>query len=692
MKPVKYIRFSVLVLPLLFLWIGLNFNLAKFGNDPNYVYLVNALAICDGKSVGYIDHPGTTVIQIGAATIAVQHLISNPENESLVQHVLKDSHAFVVGIRNVLLFLNAIGLFLLGWLAIKKTGSVWIAILLQAFTLITTNTLDHAWTKISPEPFLFFLTSIYVIVILYFYAEKNINNWKYVLIFALLSGAGLATKATFLPVAVFPFVVLPTLKKKFVYLAGIIPSFVLFTIPIIPEYKNMYFWFRNLSSHSGIYGHGEKGFIDLNTYFPNILKIIENNFIFATVFFIVVLIVLPALFHFFKNKRPMSREALILTGLVISSALGVLMVAKHYHANHYLIPELQLTGISAFFILKIALKAKLPEKAKKLVFPAVTVTLILFLAWKQPPVIKYIDEGYRITNEEMETTNAILENDYPGYNRIYYYPNSLNPYSALNFGDVYCKRQFLPQIKELFNNVFFYHSFEKRIKNWNAEIKPAELVELYGNKILLTGGPHNEQEAAEISRNGFPLKNIYKGRIQTIYVLDTLRFNQLSDGVDSNTDEIFYSDMEHVSSDNQYILGINGERTGNAGLRSQEKSRSGNYSVKLDESVEFALEYLLTGLEPGAEYEVEIWRNAQNNSGRLVVSSTDARLFYRAQTDYARTDEKGWQLLRINFTATPEMEGETFKIYIWNLDKQVGYFDDFAIRKLSGKPVETTVK
>ncbi len=690
MKPEKLSRFSILILPLLFLWIGLNFNLAKFGNDPNYVYLVNALAICDGKSVGYIDHPGTTVIQIGAATIAVQHLFSNPENEPLVQHVLKDSHAFVVGIRNVLLFLNAIGLFLLGWLAFKKTGSVWIAIMLQAFTFITTNTLDHAWTKISPEPFLYFLTCIYVIAILYFYTEKNFNSWKYVVIFALLSGAGLATKATFLPVAVFPFIVLPTLKKKFVYLAGIIPAFVLFTIPIIPEYKNMYFWFRNLSSHSGIYGHGEKGFIDFNTYFPNILRIIENNFIFALVLFIGVLIVLPAVFQFLKNKKPMSREKLILTGLVISSFLGVLMVAKHYHANHYLIPVLQLTGISVFFILKIALKAKLPEMTKKLAFAAVTVVLILFLAWKQPPIIKYIDKGYQITNEEMETTNTMLENDYPGYTRIYYYPNSLNQYSALNFGDVYCKRQFLPQIKELYNNVFFYHSFEKRIKNWNAEIKPAELIELYGNKILLTGGPHNEQEAAEISRNGFPLNNIYKGRIQTIYVLDTLRFNQFSEGMGSHTDEIFYCDMEHVSSDNQFILGKNGESVGNARLRSQEKSRSGNYSVKLDETVEFVLEYLLTDLEQGADYEVEVWRNAGNNSGRLVVSSSDAKLFYRAQTDFARTDENGWQLLRINFTAAPELQGETLKVYLWNIDKQVGYFDDFVIRKLSGSLGETT--
>jgi hypothetical protein len=100
------------------------------------------------------------------------------------------------------------------------------------------------------------------------------------------------------------------------------------------------------------------------------------------------------------------------------------------------------------------------------------------------------------------------------------------------------------------------------------------------------------------------------------------------------------------------------------------------------------MEYLLTNLEPGAEYEVEVWRNADNNSGRLVVSSSDARLFYRAQTDYALTDENGWQLLRINFTATPEMEGETLKVYLWNIDKKVGYFDDLVVRKLSNSRIE----
>ncbi len=677
----KYLKYITLIIPAIFLWTGLNFTLAKFGNDPNYVYLLNALAICNGKDVGYTDHPGTTVIQTGAVAVAALNAVSNPENKPLAQHVLTDPHKFVMGIRNVLLFLNAIGLILLGWLAFKKTGSVWIALLLQASVFITANTLDHVWTKISPEPFLFFLTNIYTIAILFYYYKKKKNSWKYVVVFSLLAGAGLATKVTFLPLIVLPFVVIRSVKKKFLYLAGIIPSFVLFTIPIISEYENMYYWLRDLTTHSGIYGHGEKGFIDFNTYFPNIIRIIENNLIFAVVLFTGFLIVLPRIILSMAGKKALSLEIRYLSGLVASMALGVLMVAKHYHSNHYLIPVLLLTGISVFFILTILLNTKLPERIKKMVWPVVTTGLILFLVWKQPLALNYIEYGYQITNEEMDRTNAMIESEYSDYTRIYYYPNSLNPYSALNFGDVYCKRQYLPLLKKLYPNTFFYHSFEKKIQNWNTEIQLSELVNIYGNKVMLTGGPFDENEVKEISNSGFPLHNIYKGRIQRIYVLDTFRFNELIRSVEKNLEEVLYCDMEQVSSDNQFIMSAKGEKIGRSFLRTQEKARSGNHSVKLDETTEYALEYRLTGLKQGEEYEVEVWRNAANDSGRLVVSSSDARLFYQAQSDFAITGKNGWQLLRINFTVTPEIQDETLKVYLWNKDKKTGYFDDFAIRK-----------
>ncbi|HDR50522.1 MAG TPA: hypothetical protein ENN90_02720, partial [Mariniphaga anaerophila] len=495
----KYLRYTVILIPALFLWAGLNMHLAKFANDPQYVYLLNSAAMCDGKNVGYIDHPGTTVMQIGSGTIFVKHSFSNPEKLNVAEHVLTSPHKFIVSIRNVLLFLNVIGLFFLGWMAVKKTGSVWIALLLQAFTFISANTLDHVWTKVSPEPLLFFITCIYVIAILCFYTDKEKNSWKWVIVFALITGSGLATKATFLPLVVFPLFIISEVKKKIVYLASLIPAFVLFTIPIIPEYKHMYYWFRDLISHSGIYGHGEKGVIDASTYFPNILKIMLNNTVFAVVFIAGASVVTYLLVQYYKNKKPVKQEVKILAGLVASSAAGILMVAKHYHSNHYLIPVLLLTGVSLYFMLKIVLVKVRIRHLQKFLWPSLFLVLVLFLAWKLPPKMKYINEGYRLTNEEMDATQSMIESDFPDYTKIYYYPVSLNKFSALNFGDVYTQRRLLDTIKKLYPDVYFYNSIEKSIQNWNAQTNPDDLIYKHGNKIMLVGGPRGEAEAAEIT-------------------------------------------------------------------------------------------------------------------------------------------------------------------------------------------------
>lgn len=670
-------KYSVLILPVIFFWAGLNLHLAKYGNDPNYVYLVNSAAICNGKTVGYIDHPGTPVMQVGALTILVKHSFYNPENESLTTHFLKDPHIFLVSIRNVLLFLNAIILFSLGWLGLKKSGSVWVGLLLQASTLITANTLDHIWTKVSPEPFLFFITGIFVIAILYYYSTENKNSIKYVLAFSFISGAGLATKATFLPLTVFAFIVLPTFKKKFIYLAGILPAFVLFTIPIIPEYEDMYYWFRDLTSHSGIYGHGEKGFIDFSTYFPNILQIAFNNPVFSAVLIAATVLLLVRFIKVKFRTKSLTWNDQFLAGLVASSIFGVLMVAKHYHVNHYLIPELLLTGITVFFIVKtLSLKAKM----EFFTFSVLAVGFIVYVFFKQPSRIEYIDNGYQITNEEMDSTHAMVKNDFADFTKIYYYPNSLNIYSALNFGDVYTKRRMLPEIKSVHGDIYFYHSIENVIKNWNTEVYLEDLLKKHGNKIILIGGPRDEAEVQKMWNTGFPLTEVYKGRLQAIYTLDSVAYKSIISNKSVN-EEFVECDFESLSADVKQFLFSNGQKTGNSNLRSDDEARSGKYSIVLKESVEFAHEYKIHEVNAGDEFEITTWRKPADITGLLVAAAEDSRFYYKSQNEVVQKDENGWGLLKMKIEIPPEMDGKLLKIYLWNKEKETIYFDDFVISK-----------
>ncbi|SHF73852.1 hypothetical protein SAMN05444274_10872 [Mariniphaga anaerophila] len=678
MKLAKYLRYCILLIPVVFLWGGFHITHAKYGNDPNYVYLANATAICDGQSVGYIDHPGTTVMQIGALTISFKHLFSNPENVDLVTNVLKNPLKFMDAIQYVLVVLNSLVLLLLGWIAYKKTRSLWAALLLQATTLISANTLDHIWTKVEPEPLLFFITCIYVITILYFTASENKSSYKFVFLFALITGFGLATKATFLPLVLFPLILFKGVKKKMIFSGSTVLSFLLFIIPAIPEYKHMYFWFRNLINRTGKYGHGEKGLIDFSSYFHNMLEIFKNN----PIFFVVTVIgVLSVVLYYIKRAESKklnkdNSDVRILIGLVASSILGVLIVSKHYivHPNHYLIPVLLLTGITILFILKVL---TIPQK---IVLPVMTISLLLFLSFRQPGKIEYADYGYKITNEEIDSTELMLTKNYADYTRIYYYPYSLNKFSALNFGDVYTKNKMLPYLKELYPNTYFYNSHYDFFQHWNAEILLEDIIQLNSSKIILVGGPMDEKLAEEMTEKGFPLKKIYKGRIQAVYELDTLAYQQIARK--KTTEEIASCGFETVDK-NQTFSGLNNELFGSALSRTNEVAKSGQYSIKMDSNTEFAMEYLMDSLKRDELYEVKIWRKSDNNSARLVIGSTAPNVFYKSQNDYITSSGDGWDLLRINFQVTSEMEKTSLKVYLWNKDKKQAYFDDLSIERVS---------
>ena len=680
LKKSSLVKFSIIIIPVIFYLAGSNLEKQKFGNDPNYVYLMNAVGLCTGNGVGYIDHPGTTVIQISALTIIIKHAVYNPNHESLMQHFLKDPHAFSLAIQYVFLIMNTLILLLLGWVALKKTKLIWVALFFQASVFITINLLDHIWAKISPAPILFFITNLFIILTLYFYTDPNKSRWRYVIFYALVIGAGIVTKATFVPLAFLPFIIIPTIKRKLFYALAIIPSFVLFSIPIIPEYETMYYWFKRLGSHSGIYGHGESGFIDWHIFFPNILKILVNNPIFAILFLAGLTIIILSFFRYFKYKKKPNDDITILFGLVVSCGTGILLVAKHYQSNHYLIPELLLTGIMFYFIFKILFSDYSKETLTKYIGPSITIILIAFLIIKQPAKIKYINDGYKKTNIESDTFFTMLDRDFSEYTKIVYYPVSINLYSALNFGNVYSKQKMLPNLKKLYGDVYFLNTTTGTFQNWTTDISIEDIIQKNGKKVILVSGPRNEAEAKDLDEIGFPVQTIYKGRIQSIYILDTIKYAYLQSLKADDMASKVICDMESTNSNGSILLGSNNEEFGNAKVRTNEVARSGIYSVKMDENTKYATEYILKNLKEGDNYEVEVWRKSKENSGKLVVSSNDAKLFYKTQTNVSKTDENGWEQLKIEFTITPQLLHESLKIYLMNNDEKLVYFDDLSIK------------
>lgn len=677
-----YIGLLTLFIPIIFLTVGSQQNRARFANDPEYIYLVNALAICQGKSVGHIDNPGTTVMQLEAAVIWITHLANNSDAQSLTDHVLDSPDLFVGNTRIVIMVLNALMILLLGYVTFRKTGLIGAALLLQLNVFFSENMLDHAWTKISPEPMLVLASLAFLLVIIFHLHDSNPNRFKYVWLYAITIGFGLGTKATFLPLVIFPFIILSGWKKKFLYAGSLPLSFVLFTIPAIPEYENMFHWFVRLIRNTGKYGQGSAGFIDTDTYFPNIIKILTTNQIFTLILtfsiFLVILISIVKLF----SKQPLQNSLWFksLIGLQASSIFGVLLVAKQYNANHYLIPVLLLSSLMLIVSIKLIATRLNYTRNGNPIFAAFLV-LAIFLLVKRPAQIQYANEGYRITNLEMDTTQLFINQKYPDHKIIHFYPFSLNKFSALNFGDVYTKRKILPFLKEKYPDSWFYDFYDNRLANWQAEILATDITTFIGNKVLFTGMPKNEDEINILAERGIPLHTIYHGRIMAIYELDTTRYFQKLEESHADTIIVTSCSAERLSEDGEYIEESEGERFGGAWIRSHEAARSGKYSFKIEPQTEYAIDYKLDTLFTDSEYEISIWRKSEDLWPLFVVTASDASVFYKAERDYLLIDEQGWQLIRIKFRPTENMTRD-FKIFIWNRKKNIAFFDDLTIRRI----------
>lgn len=680
LKP-AIIKCVIIILPLVFLWSGFSFERNNFPNDPEYIYLMNELCICDGQSVGHIDNPGTTLMQIGAGTIAAKHLISNPDNDTMVEQVLKNPDVYIEATRKVIVILNALLLVFLGWIVFRKTGSAWVALLIQISTFLSVYILDTIWGKLSPEPLLFFMTGLYVSLVFLFYHDENKKHWKYVILFALITGAGLATKATFLPLFILPLFILPSIKRKLFYLLGIVPAFVLFTIPAIPEYDRMFFWFRDMIGHSGIYGSGEEGMIDTKTYFPNILRIL-SFFPGFTVILVTGISTLSAVF-FSGKRRIVAEELKILAGLLVTSVVGILLVAKHYGGNHYLIPVLLLSGLTLFILVKIAEELFDFKAIKTYLVPVMVSVFAVFIIWNHPGQMIISNKQYKEASVEIDSANLWVSQNYGQYTHVNFYIYSINKFTGLKFGNDFAKGKLLSHLKRMFPKTYFYELSSNSYYNWNLKTSLSDIVETNGNKILLMNGPADSMQVAEMEKLGFPLVNVYKGKAQNIFILDTLKYTPPAEDKNQQIDSTICFNAETYSADGKFFTGSNAEIFGPVNALSTEEYRSVSHSIKLDDSNPFALDFSLKNVKPGEIYQVEVWRKSDTSRGFLVLTTEDPNILYMAQKDAVIFDEKGWELLRIKIEIDGKLDGKNLKLYLWNPEKKIAYFDDLCIKKFT---------
>jgi MFS family permease len=495
-KKRRYLFF--LILPLLLVVTAVYLNDARgpywlgTNSDPEYVYLLNASNMADLKKVGHIDHPGTTVQVLGAAIIQIVHFFNFSSKHDLHTDVLKRPEYYLKTINTVMVALNALMLLILGAAAYKLTRDIWLSLWLQLALFFSGILLAFGLTRVSPEPLLLFAALLLsMLLIIFAHSKSYLRPQPYLLLmFALVTGFGIVTKITFLPILMIPFLILPRWKNKILYLLAVFGSIIIFTLPIIGMYNKFLHWIFRLLTYKGGYGTGERGLIDLQLYLKSIKHLLTGNPFFSLVLAISIAVLITGLVIPKTRKLSLRNPYFKLSAAVAATQLlGLVMVGKHA-ANHYLMPVLSLSGILLFFVF-FYLKGILhhfnfnirPLKISFFIFAG-----FVFVLFNPILQVKKLANYRNYLKKKSLAVYHEVNTNYKDYAKIYYYGSS-SPQYALKFGNDLARNYHADTLQKIYKDVYFYDIIKKDFFNfsYNQRVPLGIIQANYGNKIIFQG-------------------------------------------------------------------------------------------------------------------------------------------------------------------------------------------------------------
>ena len=282
-----YANVGLFAVPLLFLilsWYNLSIQgpfYSFYNIDPSYAYLFNGFELLHFHAPGHVDHPGTTTQLFMAAVIFIQWLftvgscfLSQQPIPSLDHLFFTQPDAFLYTGAISLAFINSV---LFAFVSYKLWGHAKNLAVILAFQLglFLFFPVVQTFSMFTPEPMLLtgvLLLNLALLPIL-FNAELK-NEPKYAHYFGWALGFGMATKVTFLPLALFLFFYPAALRKNLLKFAVV--SFLICTFPIWGRYLNMLKWLFKIAFHQGHYGSGAIGLVDNAKIIDNLTLIINQ--------------------------------------------------------------------------------------------------------------------------------------------------------------------------------------------------------------------------------------------------------------------------------------------------------------------------------------------------------------------------------------------------------------------------------
>jgi hypothetical protein len=689
-KKLNILILSILPITLIFIGFLLKNEIGSYyllSVDPEYCYLFNGLNIAHLSFPWHVDHPGTPLQVLIAIVIRIVHLFHN-NNIHLDKDLFNNPELYLSAIINTILMLQGIVLFTTGHIIYKRSNNLLTAIFFQ-YTPFVSFSILYLLGAILVEQLLIIIVICLILIVFLYLKNENFKQKlidKYLILFSIIIGLGMATKIIFFPLLFIPLMLLPGIKKKVLYLILTIISFVLFAFPILNRLGYFRDWIVNLFMHSGFYGNGPKTVIETGTFISNLKIIFTTDIFFTIVFFAIILGCVLYLLPFLKVKKKNDRQLKCLVGVAIAMILIILLVAKHYNYR-YLMSALLLMTLGIYLLISIYTRQIYFLKKKYIVLPLIIVLLGYVFHFEVKKIFSAYLYQKRI-NESYYNTINIIEKNYKNSPTLILANYMGTPYKeyGLFFGTAWCgekmRNYYSSTLIDLYPYTYIYHGWNNLFNYWNNSYSYIDLLKKYRNIILFSGNPEFEKS---LNSKFFGINRQKDTKINKVFFNDktnesiyTIKYDTLY-----NREKIVYScDAEKTDSSKNKFIGGDSLIFENGYTQSSEKHRSGNYSVKLTKDNPYAMTSYISEIKNGEHYKISVWiyNNGNSNAG-IIITSKDSVSYYQFQTESTVTIGD-WKKIEFDFTATQLLNNQDIKLGCLNNNKDLpAYFDDLLIQK-----------
>ena len=461
--------------------------------DPEYFHLMSGIAFSRFHlDATYIAHPGTPIQIVVAISAWFNYLISGSDN--MLIDVAKNPEQYIFAAN---LLFNIILMFIIYWTGRKTallTQNINAAFLLQLGFFISFN-LVRVTGRLLPEGFMLLPIAVLIILTLrYLYEDiPKEKQKKQLILFSIVIGWGVATKLSFAPFVLVPFIIFRGTKNKIYLILFSIVSFLIIAFPVPFHLNKFIHWVSNMSVHTGKWGHGPSGFMDFSQ-FPHRLKLLYNFnswlFIFMAILFIETIWLLKS-----RNKDPFLKRYLRVSFAFLAGAFFfVFLICKHF-VPHYLIPAILLNG---FFILLIIIPLVKITGIKRFYFAGVlagivfTITTFTHFSVDRFPSVVSQQKKICAFNEKINENDLLIISGY----------YSGTPFKEFSLaGGIFLSgpamKTFTRPLKSVYPNTYLFYDWTEKFFHW-TEYSGTKVLLIKNQPIYIYTGKEKEADLQKI--------------------------------------------------------------------------------------------------------------------------------------------------------------------------------------------------